>query len=197
MLADREIHGSAARTQFFRDLRTRRAAAHDQHCAVFELTRIFIRRRMKLLNACIGGNDVRILRHLKWTGRGHHALRLDHAFRSRDDKARPILAALHVPDFHAGTHWCLDHLRVILEVLRHALLRREDVRADVVEFEVRKAVVPRRAVGDQRIPALRAPAFRHALAFENDMRDVHLREVLAHGNSGLSGADHQRIDCFN
>ena len=59
---------------------------------------------------------------------------------------------------------------------------------------VGKPVVPGGAVGDQRIPSLRAPALRDAAPLDHKMGQAARPQVTAHRHARLTAADNQRSD---
>jgi hypothetical protein len=62
---------------------------------------------------------------------------------------------------------------VLLEVVGHLVLAGEGVGVEV-EFQAREAVVPGRAVGDQRVPAAGAPGLGDAVALQYQVRHASL-----------------------
>ena len=143
-----------------------------------------------------GGDDVRDRGALERAGGGHHVSGLDHARRGGYLEAGAPDMALHLLHFDAGTHRGVEHFDIGLEVVGHALLGREGFGGDALEFQAGEAVVPGRAVGDQRVPALRTPALGDAAALQHDMRHAHQGQVFAHGDAGLASADYQGVDGF-
>ncbi len=79
-------------------------------------------------------------------------------------------------------------LRISDEIVGDLLLRSECIRVDVRELEIGKPVVPRRAVGNQRIPTPGAPALSDPGAFQHEMAHAELAQMFAHGDAGLTGA---------
>ncbi|WP_254073344.1 hypothetical protein [Acidisphaera sp. S103] len=63
------------------------------------------------------------------------------------------------------------------QVVRHLVARGEAVGVDAGDGEVGEAVVPSGAVGVQRVPALGAPAFSDAVAFQDEVRPAALAEL--------------------
>ena len=54
--------------------------------------------------------------------------------------------------------------------------------------------LPVRREQPELIPALGAPALPDTAALEHDMIEAEIGQATAHGQSGLSSANHQRID---
>ena len=54
-----------------------------------------------------------------------------------------------------------------------------------------------RSVRHQRVPAFRPPAFRDAVALEHQVVDATVAKMLAHGDTGLAGANNERVYFFN
>ncbi len=92
----------------------------------------------------------------------------------------------HFRHLDAGADRRRDLLRIGDEIVRHLLLRHEGI-GIAGKRHVGKPVVPGRPVGDQRVPAVRAPAFGDPVALEHDMRDARPAQMLAHGDAGLAG----------
>jgi hypothetical protein len=57
--------------------------------------------------------------------------------------------------------------------------------------------MPGRAIGDQGIPPLRAPALGDPAALEDEMRHPAFAQMLAHGHPGLATADNERVYLLN
>ena len=129
------------------------------------------------------------------TGGGDHTGGFDHAFGGFDGEPGATDIALDLQHIDAGADRGVEFFRVGFEVIGHPLFRGKAVRAQVVECQAGKAVVPGRAIGHQRIPAAGAPAFGDAVTFQHQMRHTQFAQVLAHGHTRLTGAHNQRI-CF-
>ncbi len=104
--------------------------------------------------------------------------------------------AFHLQHFYAGAHRGLEFVGVGFEVIGHAFFGREGLGGDAFEGHAGEAVVPGGAVGDEGVPALGAPAFGDAVAFEHDVRHAHQGQVFAHGDAGLACADYHGVDGF-
>ena len=85
----------------------------------------------------------------------------------------------------------IDLLGVALQVVGDLVLGGEAI-GRAAEFQAGEAVMPGRAIGDQRIPARAAPVLRNAVALQHHMLHTVPAQVLAHGDAGLTGADDQR-----
>jgi len=104
---------------------------------------------------------------------------------------------LDVLDLHARSDRSLDHLGVIVEILCHPVFCRKRIRVHVLEFQVRKSVVPGRTVGDERVPAHGTPVLRNAAALKNDVRNTQCAEMLAHRDAGLACPNDQGVGGFD
>ena len=112
---------------------------------------------------------------------------------------KPVPPALPAQRRHrdAGADGRGDPFGVADEIVDHLVAAGEAVRVDAGDRQAGQPVVPGGAVGVQAIPALRAPAFGDAVAFEDEVGEAALAQLLAHGQAGLAGADDERFDCFN
>lgn len=142
---------------------------------------------------CILRHHRRNHRVLERTGRGHDVICLDHPFRGFLAEARAALVSLHLLDLDPAPDGDADHLGIGHEVIRHLLLGDEGLRTGTGEFRAGKAVMPSRAVGDERIPSLRAPALRDPVSLQDDMRHAAFAQVFAHRETGLTVAYNQRV----
>ena len=187
--------------QLVRDLHARRTRTDDQHRAGRQLVRVAVVAGMDLRDARIAGNDGRDDRLLERPGRGHDALRLDDALRGLDPEAGATLQPLDRQHLDPGADGRAEAAGIGFQVSGHDLLVREVVGAhggiDLVKGHAGKAVVPGGAVRHKGIPARRAPAFGDPVAFQHQMRDTGLRQVLAHREPRLPGADHKRVCRFH
>ena len=111
---------------------------------------------------------------------------------------KPVPSGLRCSAVIAATpcsgHGCGDLGGIGGEIIRHLVARSEAVGFDAGDEQVGEAVVPGGAVGVQRVPALRAPAFSDAVAFQDEVRPAALAELGAHHQAGLAAADDQGYD---
>src|SRR5699024_5574606 len=91
----------------------------------------------------------------------------------------------------------IEFLRVGFEIRRDLILGGEGIGSKPIEFQARGAIVPCRAICNQRVPTARAPRFGDSATFEDEMRDAERAQVLANCDTGLTSANHKGIDlCF-
>jgi hypothetical protein len=57
--------------------------------------------------------------------------------------------------------------------------------------------MPGRAIGNQRVPSFRAPAFGNPLSLHNKVRNAAVTQVLAHGHAGLARTNNEHLDFFS
>src|SRR5258708_30341114 len=149
---------------------------------------------MKLRKTRIVRRDWRNDGALEGPSRDHYAIGLDRAPRCFDGEALAPRIAHDLLHFHAGADRRFKLLRISDEIVRDLLLRREGVGVKVGELEIGETIVPGGAIGNQRIPASRAPALGDTSAFQHEMRHAKLAQMFAHGDAGLTGADYGRVD---
>ena len=202
MGAYREKHLAARALQLIGNLHARGACAHHQHGSFGQLCGAAVVRGMDLQQAAIGGcrrrsgRYWRDHRHLERPRGRDHVAGLDHALGRFHREARPALVARDPPDLHAGAHGRLDLADIVLEVVGHLVLAGKAV-AVALELQARKAVMPGRPVGHQRVPAPRAPGLGDALALQHQVLYAKLAQVFAGRDAGLPGTDHERVDGLN
>ena len=196
MGADREEHLAARAQQLVGDLRSGRPGADHQHRALRQLSGVEVPGRVELHQSGIFGNDRRDHRALEGAGRGDHERGVDRAGRRLGAEAGPAGRPADGQHVHAAADRRCDLLGVLGEVLGDPVLRGEVVGADVGELEPGEPVVPGRAVGDQGVPPLGAPALGDPVPLEHEVGDAGAAQVLAHGQAGLAAADHQRLDAL-
>ena len=177
--------------QLIGDLHPGRPGADHQHRALRELGGVAVGAGMDLDDPGFCRNQGRDDRALEWAGGGDEVVGLEHASRSFDTKAALLLVAC-ARDGDAAADRSRNFFRVGTEVVHDAVPRRECVGVHVGERKAREPVVPGRPVGDQRVPALRAPAFSNPPPLEHEVRQAVAAEVLTHRNPGLAGADDER-----
>ncbi len=190
----RQVHLLAGALQFIGDLHTRGAGAHHQYRACSQLLRVAVLRRVDLLDAADGRCNRRDHRALERTGGDHHMPRFDHPGTGVDSEARTVGIALDALHVDPGADRCIEFFRIGFEVVRDLLLGGKGVRVQAGKFQARKAVVPRRAIGNQRIPAPGAPRFGDPVALQHQVRHPKLAQVLTHGHAGLTGTHNKRIN---
>jgi hypothetical protein len=74
---------------------------------------------------------------------------------------------------------------------------RTDSPVDIGKRKIGKAVVPGRAVRDQRVLSFRAPTFGDPMPLEDDMRHTRLTQMLAHGQPCPAATDNERVNRFH
>lgn len=163
------------------------------------MLRVAVLGRVDLRDAADGWRNRWDHRALERTGGDHHMARFDQPGTGDDAEARAVgitLDALHVDP---GADRRIEFFRIGFEVVRHLLLGGKGVRVQACEFQAREAVVPGRTIGNQRIPASRAPRLRNTVALQHQVRHPEFAQVLTHGHAGLTGTHNKRInlDCFN
>ena len=192
--ADREVDPAARLPQLLGDLHPRRPGADDQHGAVRQLPRVAVGAGVEAQQAGVVGDDGGDHRPLERAGRGHHVARVDDPVRGLDPEAGPAGLPAHVRYLDAAADRRPDLLRVGDEVVRDLLLGGEAIGVEARELEAGEPVVPGGPVGDQGIPALRAPALGDPLALEHEVRHAAAAQVLAHRQPGLARADDEDLD---
>ena len=196
MRPDRESDAPARALQLVGDLSAGRSCAHHQHRALGQLRGIAVFVRMDLREARVARHQIGNHRVMEGARRHHHAARLDLALGGLDAEARTAHQLLDLAHLDAAADRGIDHPGVVDEVIGDLLLRDEVVGMGAGKLHPGKAVMPGRAVGDQRVPSLGAPALGDAVPLEHEMRNARLAEMLAHGDARLSGTHHERIDHF-
>lgn len=108
---------------------------------------------------------------------------------------------LHTQDLDATADRRRDFLGVGNEVIRHDFLGREiiitDSRIDICKLKSREAVMPGRAVSNERIPSFRTPPLGNAMPLDDEMRHTMLAEMLTHGQASLASTNNKRVYAFN
>src|SRR4029450_10324407 len=129
------------------------------------------------------------------------AVGLDHACGGFNTEARTTDPSFDLQDVDTATDGGRDLLGIGAEIVRHRFLGREivwtDIPVDIRKCETRKAIVPCRAVRDQRVPSFRAPAFGDPMPLDHDMRPARLAQMLPHGQPRLASAHDKRVYLFN
>ncbi|CDX15699.1 hypothetical protein MPL3356_20008 [Mesorhizobium plurifarium] len=152
---------------------------------------------MDLQDAGIGREERRDDGDLERSRRGHHAVGLDHAIRRLDAESRTADIPLHELDLDAAADRRIDLLGVGDEIVGDFLLGRKAVGTRHGKLHAWETVMPRRTVGHQRVPSLRAPALGDPAALEHEMRHPAFAQMLAHGHPGLAAADNERVYLLN
>ena len=152
---------------------------------------------MDLPHGCVPRNDGRNDRGLERPGRRDHIGRLDRPLRGFGAKTRPARGAGDLQDLGPAADGRADPFGIGDEIIGHPVLAGKSIGGDVGEVHARKAVMPGRAIGHQRIPAFRSPAFGNAVPFKNKVRDPVAAQMLAHRDSGLPGAHDQHLGPFD
>ena len=194
MSSYRQVHLLAGALQFIGDLHPRGSGAHHQHRARRQLLRVAIVGRVDLLDAADGRRNRWDDRALERTGGDHHVPGFDQPGTGVDREARTIAIALHALHFDPCADRCIEFFRIGFEVVRHLLLGGKGVRVKACEFQARKAVMPGRTIGDQRIPAPCAPRFGDTVALQHQVRHPKFAQVLTRGHAGLTGTHNKRIN---
>ncbi len=57
--------------------------------------------------------------------------------------------------------------------------------------------MPGWTVGDQGIPAFRAPAFGNSIALKDEVRHTAFAQMVAHGQTGLAATHDEDFDLLN
>ena len=194
MLADAKIDAAAGARQLVGDLGARGSGADHQHGA-----------RRRLVGVAVGGrahlHDVGVRRYqrrddaaLEWSGGGHDIGGLDRTDGGFGVEAGAVRLAVQRGHGDAAADGGGDLGGVGGEIVRHLVARGEAVGVNAGDEEVGEAIVPGGAVGVQRVPAFRAPAFSDAVAFQYDVRPAALAELGTHHQAGLAAADDQGFD---
>ncbi|MNH08671.1 hypothetical protein D3C79_680950 [compost metagenome] len=191
---DREVHLLAGALQFIGDLHPRGAGTDHQHRPFRQLLRVAVRGRVDLQHARLLRGNRRDHRALERAGGDHHLLRFDHPVAGLHGETRAVAVTHHLGDIDTGADRRVELAGVGFEVVGDLVLASEGVRGQALEFQAREAVVPRRAVGHQRVPAAGAPGFGNALALQHQVRHAQAAQVFTHGHTGLPGANYKRID---
>ena len=137
-----------------------------------------------------GGNQ----RALKRSRRDDYTVGFERTVRGLDNETLVARIAHHFLHFDARADRRVEFLCIGDEVIRDLILRREAIGIDLGELQIRETIVPRGSIGNQRIPASRAPPLGDARALQHDMRHADVAQMFAHRHAGLTGADHERVD---
>ena len=145
--------------------------------------------------------DTGVRRHQGWddaalerSGGGHDIGGLDRAGGGFGAEAGAVRYAVQRGHGDAASDGGGDVGGVSGEIVRHLVARGEAVGVDAGDEEVGEAIVPSRAIGVQRIPALGTPAFSDAMTFQDEVGPAALAELGAHHQAGLAAADDQGFD---
>ena len=166
--ADRDVDAAAGLEQLLGDLRARGAGADDEDGAVGELAGVAVVGGMHLRDAGAVGDDPREDRALEGAGGGDDVLGLERALRGLDPEAGPAVQPRHRLHLDAAADRGAEPLGVGGEIVRDRLLRGEGLGV-AVERHAGEAVVPGRAVRDQRIPSSAAPALGDAVPLQHEV----------------------------
>ncbi len=196
MRTNGQVHTSAGPEQFVGDLNSRRSSPDDEDCPVGELAGVAVAARMYLYKMALLGHDRRNRRRLKGSGRDNHIPCIDHPGRGLHEEPGSTTVGLRACYLHAAPNRRPDLLGVGSKVIGDLVFGRETVSTNIGKLEVRKSVVPRRAVRDQRIPTLRTPTLGDPAAFDDEVRQVASRQLPTHCQPGLPSADDQHFSRF-
>ena len=122
---------------------------------------------------------------------------MDLSCRRLDVEAEVTLVLARQADLDAAAQRRGYLLGVLDKIIGYPLLVREGIGIDAGELQPGKPVMPGRAVGDEAVPSLRAPALGDPAALEDEVRDAPRAQVLAHGDARLASADNEHVDFFN
>ena len=189
MLAHRQSHRAARALDFISELGPGGRRADDEHAAVLELIGVAVVHWRKRGNPRRHGfgerGDPRDI-----TGPG----------RQYNGRAAPVTLAStdHVPRIAGsyrryrgiGLHRGRDHLGVTVEKFDRLRHRAVAVRIVPIVAEARQTALPVGCEQAKRVPALGLPRIGDLAALEQHMVDRALGEAPAHGQTGLTGADH-------
>ena len=132
-------------------------------------------------------------RALEWSGGNYYLCGFDYAIRSFNGKARAVGITHYLLHLYAGADRGVELLGIGFEIIGNLLFRCKCVGVQIFEFQTRKAIVPGRAVGNQRIPSSRTPGLCNAVAFQHKVRHALFTQVFTHGNASLTGTNHKCI----
>ena len=155
MRADRQIDLAARSAKLIGDLDAGGTCAHDENGAVGKLLGLAVAAGVHLQRDRAVGHEGREDRLLERSGRGDDIAGADRPVRSLHGEARSSGVLADRGHLDAALDRRADLLRVGDEVVGDLVLASKPVRRNVEELQAREAIVPRRAVGDQRVPALR------------------------------------------
>jgi hypothetical protein len=91
----------------------------------------------------------------------------------------------------------LDLCGIAVDELKNFLLGRKTVRVAPDISATRQLDTPVWKLEHERIPSLRAPTLRDSSAFEDDVLEATLSEVIAHGEACLATTNHYGLDVFH
>ncbi len=149
---------------------------------------------MNLGDRCHFRRDGRDDGALEGPGGDYHIGGFDQAVRRINGETRATDSALDLAHLHPGANRRIEFAGIGFEVLGHLVLGGKGIGIQAGEFEPGKSVMPGRAVGDQRIPARRAPGLGDAVALDHQVRHALAAQMFTHGDAGLAGAYYKRID---
>ena len=197
MLADAQIDAAAGALQLIGNLGAREAGADHQHGARRRLVGVAVGSRVHLHDAGVWWHQRRDDAALERSGGSNDIGGLNRADRGFGAEAGVVRLAVQCGHLDAAADGGGDVGGVGGEIVRHLVARGEAVGIHAGDNKIRETVVPSRAVGVQRIPALRAPAFRDAVAFQDQVRLAALAELRAHHQAGLAATDDQGFDILH
>ncbi|MNZ48873.1 hypothetical protein D3C78_666260 [compost metagenome] len=148
-----------------------------------------------LVNLAVCRRDRRNHRALERASGNHDIFCFDHSIGGFHGEARATDITLYLGHLDAGAYRGVEFFRVGFEVIGHLVFAGEGIGIEAVEFQAREAVVPGRAIGNQRIPTTGAPGFGDTVALYHQVRHAESAQVFAHGHTGLPGAHYKRVYC--
>ena len=109
---------------------------------------------------------------LEWAGGGDHIVGLDNTLRGFHLEAGAAIEPGDRQNLDAAAHRRAYLVGKRNKGIGNRLLRNKFVGTVAGEFQARVTVMPCRAIGDERVPALRAPALGNAIPLQNNMRNA-------------------------
>src|SRR6202035_180042 len=134
---------------------------------------------MNLQNARVVRNKLRNDGALKSAGCSNNAVSFYPALRGFDCETGSAFKPANILYFYATTNGGCYPFCIVDKILGDLLLGRKPVRIDVRKFHAGKSIMPGRTIGHQRVPSLRAPAFRDTVPLEDDVRHAACGQMLA------------------
>ena len=171
---NREIDCFAGSHKFIRNLRARRPRAHHKHGAFGQLVRIAVGGGMNLHDPGAPGNESGNDGLLESPGGGNYKIGFNGTLRCLDPEARATIILPHRFDPDAAADGSPDFFGIGHESIRDLFLGHEGVRIVAGKFQARIAIVPGGTIGNETVPALRAPAFGDPAPFKNEVRHAAL-----------------------
>ena len=197
MRADRQVNLAPRFQQFSRDLRARRPRAHHQHRALRQLCRVAIGAGVHLGDCAVLWHGIWHNRPLKRACGGDDILGLESPSRSLHCKPRPPFQTAGLGHRNTAADGGCDLFGVDFKVFGYGFLANKGIGMRVGKFHPRKAIMPCGAIGHQRIPAFRPPAFRDPSALQHKMRYATAGQMLAHRHASLTAAHDQGLHLFD